>query len=100
MTPIFLPIVTRSSKVRISVFLLAAHASAEAGGLQKVNTTMETIQTMLIGIAVVTLTIAIIWAGFKMIFGHARWSDISNIVIGGILIGGAAAIAGWLAGTA
>jgi len=39
------------------------------------------------------VTIAIIWAGFKMIFQGARLSEVANILIGGSLIGGAAAMA-------
>lgn len=66
--------------------------------LEKVNTTLTTIQTMLVGIAVIVITIAVMWAGYKMVFQHSRWSEISNIVIGGILIGAAPAIAAWLAG--
>jgi type IV secretion system protein VirB2 len=45
---------------------------------------------------VTLFTVAIMWAGFKMAFSHAQWSDVSNVVIGGILVGGAAGIAAWL----
>lgn len=95
---------TRPSRTllqRVSVFMPAlavAIASAPAHAqLEKVNTTLTLIQTTLIGVSVVCLTIAIIWAGYKMIFQHARWTDISNIVIGGILIGASGPIAAWLA---
>jgi type IV secretion system protein VirB2 len=79
----------------LAVALAAGPAQAQ---LEKVNTTLTLIQTTLIGVSVVCLTIAIIWAGYKMIFQHARWTDISNIVIGGILIGASGPIAAWLAG--
>lgn len=92
---------TRSLIQRLSalvpmVALAVASAPAHAQ-LEKVNTTLTLIQTTLIGVSVVCLTIAIIWAGYKMIFQHARWTDISNIVIGGILIGASGPIAAWLA---
>jgi len=45
---------------------------------------------------VTLFTVAIMWAGFKMAFQQAQWSEISNLVIGGILVGGAAGIAAWL----
>jgi len=61
-----------------------------------VTTTMTNIQTLLTGVAVTLFTISILWAGFKMAFQHAKWSEISNIVIGGILVGGAAGFAAWL----
>lgn len=64
--------------------------------LAPVTTTMTNVQTVFTGIAVTVFTIAICWAGFKMAFQHAKWSEISNIVIGGCLVGGAAAIAAWL----
>lgn len=83
------------SALALAIWMSATPAFAQ---LQKVTTTLTMIQTTLVSIAVVCLTIAIIWAGFKMIFQHARWTDISNIIIGGILIGGSAAIAAWLAG--
>ena len=79
----------------LALALVAAPAHAQ---LEKVNTTLTLIQTTLIGVSVVCLTIAIIWAGYKMIFQHARWTGISNIVIGGILIGASGPIAAWLAG--
>ncbi len=70
---------------------MPAHAQ-----IQQVTTVMTNVQTVLTGVAVTMFTISIIWAGFKMAFQHAKWSEISNIVIGGILVGGAAAIAAWL----
>ena len=57
---------------------------------------MTNVQTTLVGVAVTIFTVAIMWAGFKMAFQHAKWTEISNIVIGGILVGGAAGIASWL----
>ncbi len=70
---------------------MPAHAQ-----IAQVTTVMTNVQTVLTGVAVTMFTISIIWAGFKMAFQHAKWSEISNIVIGGILVGGAAAIAAWL----
>lgn len=64
--------------------------------ISKVNTVMANVQAVLTGVAVTIFTITIMWAGFKLAWQHAKWSDISNIVIGGILVGGAAGIAAWL----
>jgi type IV secretion system protein VirB2 len=75
----------------MAVATLPAHAQ-----IAQVTTVMTNVQTVLTGVAVTMFTISIIWAGFKMAFQHAKWSEISNIVIGGILVGGAAAIAAWL----
>jgi type IV secretion system protein VirB2 len=57
---------------------------------------MQNVQTVLTSVAVTLFTVAIMWSGFKMAFSHAQWSDVSNVVIGGILVGGAAGIAAWL----
>jgi type IV secretion system protein VirB2 len=76
--------------------LIAAATMPAHAQIQQVTTVMTNVQTVLTGVAVTMFTISIIWAGFKMAFQHAKWSEISNIVIGGILVGGAAAIAAWL----
>jgi type IV secretion system protein VirB2 len=51
---------------------------------------------MLVTISIAVVTIAIIWAGFKMIFQGARLADVANVLIGGTLVGGAAAFAGYI----
>ena len=67
-----------------------------AQGFDKINTTITNINTMLATISVAVVTCAIIWAGFKMIFQGARLADVANILIGGTLIGGAAAFASYI----
>jgi type IV secretion system protein VirB2 len=75
---------------------VALAASPAFAQIARVNTVMQNVQTMLVGVSVIAFTVALIWAGFKMAFQHAKWSEISNIVIGGIIVGGAAGIAAWL----
>ena len=82
--------------MQVGVTLLALTASPAFAQISKVNTVMANVQTVLVGVAVTVVTVAIMWAGFKMIFQHAKWTEISNIVIGSIFIGGAAGIAAWL----
>lgn len=79
----------------VAAALLAASTPAFAQ-ITKVDTVMTNVQNLLTGIAVTTFTIALLWAGFKMAFQHAKWSEIANIVIGGIITGGASGIASWL----
>ncbi|MES2899566.1 MAG: TrbC/VirB2 family protein [Pseudomonadota bacterium] len=64
--------------------------------IAKVNSTMTQLQSILTGVAVTIFTIALLWVGFKMAFQHAKWAEVSNIVIGGIICGGAPGIAAWL----
>ncbi|MCU7376235.1 TrbC/VirB2 family protein [Paucibacter sp. O1-1] len=66
---------------------------ALAQGFEKINTTVTNVNLILVTISVAVVTIAIIWAGFKMIFQGARLADVANVLIGGTLVGGAAAFA-------
>ena len=69
---------------------------ARAQGFDKINTTVTNVQAILVTISIAVVTIAIIWAGFKMIFQGARLADVANVLIGGTLIGGAAAFANFI----
>jgi type IV secretion system protein VirB2 len=69
---------------------------ARAQGFDKINTTVTNINTILVTISIAVVTIAIIWAGFKMIFQGARLADVANVLIGGTLVGGAAAFASYI----
>ena len=69
---------------------------AGAQGFDKINTTVTNVQAILVTISVAVVTIAIIWAGFKMIFQGARLADVANVLIGGTLIGGAAVFASFI----
>ena len=75
----------------LAVALLARPAAAQ--GFDKINTTVTNVNAILVTISIAVVTIAIIWAGFKMIFQGARLADVANVLIGGTLIGGAAAFA-------
>ena len=83
----------KASVLMLFVALVSNPAFAQ---ISKVNSVMANVQAVLTGVAVTIFTITIMWAGFKLAWQHAKWSDISNIVIGGILVGGAAGIAAWL----
>lgn len=74
----------------------AAPHVALAQGFDKINTTVTNVNTILVTISIAVVTIAIIWAGFKMIFQGARLADVANVLIGGTLVGGAAAFASYI----
>ncbi|MGZ5655965.1 MAG: TrbC/VirB2 family protein [Caldimonas sp.] len=88
------------SPLRIDAAALAMIATlpyrASAQGFDKINTTITNVNTILVTISVAVVTIAIIWAGFKMIFQGARLADVANVLIGGTLVGGAAAFASYI----
>ena len=69
---------------------------AVAQGFDKINATVTNVNTILVTISISVVTIAIIWAGFKMIFQGARLADVANVLIGGTLVGGAAAFANYI----
>ncbi|MFX1824199.1 TrbC/VirB2 family protein [Acinetobacter sp. AS5] len=89
---------TKTTGIKASVLMLfmTLISSPAFAQISKVNTVMSNVQSVLAGVAVTIFTITIMWAGFKLAWQQAKWSDISNIVIGGILVGGAAGIAAWL----
>ena len=87
--------------VIVALALLAAlppvaWAQEGGGSFDKINTTVTNVQAILVTISIAVVTIAIIWAGFKMIFQGARLADVANVLIGGTLIGGAAAFASYI----
>jgi type IV secretion system protein VirB2 len=71
---------------------------AAAAGFDKIDDTVTNVNTILVTISIAVVTIAIIWAGFKMIFQGARLADVANVLIGGTLVGGAAAFASYIVG--
>jgi type IV secretion system protein VirB2 len=77
-------------------FAAASPGVALAQGFDKINTTVQNVNAILVTISVAVVTIAIIWAGFKMIFQGARLADVANVLIGGTLVGGAAAFASYI----
>jgi type IV secretion system protein VirB2 len=91
---------TRNALSRLSAPALAAlwlaPTAALAQGFDKINTTVSNVQAILVTISIAVVTISIIWAGFKMIFQGARLADVANVLIGGTLIGGAAAFATYI----
>ncbi len=86
----------RRSASRVVATLSTVPTLALAQGFDRINTTVTNVNTILVTISVAVVTIAIIWAGFKMIFQGARLADVANVLIGGTLIGGAAAFASYI----
>jgi type IV secretion system protein VirB2 len=83
----------RRTVATCGALLVASPAWAQ---LSQVNTLLSTIQTTLLGVGGVICSISIIWAGFRMMFQHARFGDIANVFIGGVFVGCATVIAGML----
>jgi type IV secretion system protein VirB2 len=75
--------------------VLAADPTGFGGACDKVQKFFLNFETILKAASVTIVTIAIVFAGYQIAFAHKRLSDVAPILIGGLLIGGAAAIAGW-----
>jgi type IV secretion system protein VirB2 len=88
--------ILRAASAPAAVLLATASQMALAQGFDKINTTVTNVNTILVTISIAVVTIAIIWAGFKMIFQGARLADVANVLIGGTLVGGAAAFASYI----
>jgi type IV secretion system protein VirB2 len=80
----------------LAIVALALPLTSAAQGFTKINTTVTNVNAILVTISIAVVTIAIIWAGFKMIFQGARLADVANVLIGGTLVGGAAAFASYI----
>jgi type IV secretion system protein VirB2 len=91
-----IPMSPRSAVALLTAFLALLPQFTRAQGFDKINTTVTNINTILVTISIAVVTIAIIWAGFKMIFQGARLADVANVLIGGTLVGGAAAFASYI----
>jgi type IV secretion system protein VirB2 len=85
--------------ITIGLAMMGALTTPVYAQLTQVNTLLTTIQTTLLGVGGVVCSISIIWAGFKMMFQHARFGDIANVFIGGLFVGCATVIAGMLIST-
>ncbi len=85
-----------AARCLVALALSSTAPLALAQGFTKINTTVTNVNTILVTISIAVVTIAIMWAGFKMIFQGARLADVANVLIGGTLVGGAAAFASFI----
>ncbi|MEH0164802.1 TrbC/VirB2 family protein [Paucibacter sp. JuS9] len=88
--------IRRAASALLPLLLGTLTQAALAQGFEKINTTVMNVNAILVVVSIAVVTIAIIWAGFKMIFQAARLVDVANILIGGTLIGGAGAFAAFI----
>lgn len=66
--------------------------------LDPVKQKFSYLQIFLGGLGAVLFTIAIMIGAYKMAFQHAKFHDVSQIFLGGVLFGCAGAIGAWLVG--
>jgi type IV secretion system protein VirB2 len=92
---------SQTAAVKMSLFVVVMlfctiDPAFAGGGFDKVTTTATELHTMLLVLSLIVVTIAIIFAGYKIAFAGAQFRDVIGILIGGTLIGGASAMAAFL----
>lgn len=73
-----------------ALFMTASPAFAD--GFSRANTVMQKVSTGLHGLAAITITVAVIWIGYKTLWKGESLGQCGYIIIGGILIGGGSEI--------
>ncbi len=66
---------------------------AHAGGLNKINDFMENLASILRGASIVTVTVAVMWVGYEIVFTEWDIRKVGKILMGALCIGGATEIA-------
>jgi type IV secretory pathway VirB2 component (pilin) len=85
----------RSAATRtvVAAILAALAAGPAMAGLPNLNTAVANLTAILTGVSVAVVTLATMWVGFETLHRGAQWEDVKRIVIGAVIIGGAAALA-------
>jgi type IV secretion system protein VirB2 len=61
----------------------------------KVSGFFKNFESILKAASISIVTIAVVFAGYQIAFAHKRLTDVAPLLIGGLLIGGASALASW-----
>lgn len=77
----------------VSLMLMTEFVLADSGGLGTANKLFENIATALKGVGAIILTIAVMVAGYKIMWGGSTVRECAPFIVGGIILGSAAYIA-------
>lgn len=80
-------------KVLLVLFMLFLPIFATAAGLEPANNLMTTVADWLRAAAIVTVTVAVMFVGYKILFGGSTLREMGPVIIGAILIASASFIA-------
>jgi type IV secretion system protein VirB2 len=83
----------------VLVLLLIFADTVFGAGFAKAEELLEKVQTGLAGLSIFTVTIAIIWVGYKVLFGGQTLRECTPIIIGAILIAASSEVARLLVGS-
>lgn len=70
----------------VASMLLSAPALAADSGFNNASETLSNTSAGLLGLAAVTITLATMWVGYKVLFDGKSLHDMRNVIIGAILI--------------
>lgn len=84
---------TKEIKTAYAMALVLASDAALAEGGLNVESKFQTLSTVIFGCGVVVLTIAIMWAGYKIMFQGQTLREVAPPLLGGILFAAAGGIA-------
>lgn len=88
----------KDKKAAASVAAMSLVATpAFADGFSKAESLLETVESGLAGLALVTVTLATLWVGYKVLFGGSTIRECAPIIIGAIVIASASEIGSMLA---
>ena len=79
----------RNAYALAMVALMCSPAYAQ---FEKASQGLNTVQTWLLSICAVLVTLALMFVGIRMAFHAAQWKDVAPVFWGGILMGGASGI--------
>lgn len=76
----------------IFLMIISLMNSPAYAKFQKAESMFKKVQGGLIDLSRVTVVVAIIWAGYKILFGGSTLREMAPILIGAVVIGGAVEI--------
>lgn len=85
--------IARATMLMLALFAMGMQSAFAAGGATSVNSLFTNINSILQGAALIVVTVAFCWAGFKMIWGGSSLREVGPVLIGAVVIGSA----GWIA---
>lgn len=83
----------KNMKQAIAIAPFALMSSSAFADFSKASNLINQINSWLTGISVTVITMAILVAGYKILFQGQTFREVAPILIGGVIIGGAAQIA-------
>ncbi len=87
---------SRAALALAALGLMVTPAWAGGGGFGRITTVFDNVNTALIAGGVTIMTTVILWVGWKMAFRGATFEDMGKPLIGGIILGTAPVLAGFL----